>query len=294
MSECQGEHKIEMAGGDDAVLLIHGLTGSPFEMKYLARRLNRAGFTVKGPCLAGHGKTLADLKKSRWQDWYQTVADAFYELKKQHATVSVAGLCMGALLALALSAEFKGDIAAISLLSTTLSYDGWGLPWYKFLIPLAYYTPAGYLYSFEEREPYGIKNKALRVRIVEGMKDNSIAYSSVPGVSMRELFKLINVTKKLIPQVKTPTLILHSQEDDLASKKNALYVQKNIGASDVRLVLLDDCYHMLPIDNQRDVVAAETVAFFKDHTSLRRKLFRETQIIATENLASSEPRQLQI
>ncbi|MGQ9499158.1 MAG: alpha/beta hydrolase [Dissulfurimicrobium sp.] len=72
--------------------------------------------------------------------------------------------------------------------------------------------------------------------------------------------------------MKTPTLILHSQEDDLASKKNALYMRNNIGASDVRLVLLDDCYHMLPIDNQRDVVAAETVAFFKDRTSLRRKL----------------------
>lgn len=288
------EHKIYMEGGDDAVLLIHGLTGSPFEMKYLARRLNRAGFTVKGPCLAGHGKTLSDLKKSCWQDWYRTVADAFCELKERHTTVSVAGLCMGALLALSLSAEFKGDVAAISLLSTTLSYDGWGLPWYKFLLPLAYYTPAGYLYSFEEREPYGIKNKALRVRIVEGMKDSSIAYSSVPGVSMRELFKLINATKKLIPQVKTPTLILHSKEDDLASKKNALYVRNNIGASDVRLVLLDDCYHMLPIDNQRDVVATETVAFFKDRTSLRRKIFRDAHIITTENLVSAKPGQLQI
>lgn len=288
------EHKIELAGGDDAVILIHGLTGSPFEMKYLARRLNRAGFTVKGPCLAGHGKTLSDLKKSRWQDWYRTVADEFRELKKRHATVSVAGLCMGALLALLLSAEFKGDVAAISLLSTTLSYDGWGLPWYKFLIPLAYYTPAGYLYSFKEREPYGIKNKALRVRIVEGMKDSSIAYSSIPGVSMRELFKLINVTKKLIPQVKTPTLILHSEEDDLASKENALYVKKYIGASDVRLVLLDDCYHMLPIDNQRDIVADEIIAFFKHHTAFIGKRLEDIQVIATENPSSFEPRQLQI
>ncbi|MGQ9499159.1 MAG: hypothetical protein ACUVQ6_02100 [Dissulfurimicrobium sp.] len=99
---------------------------------------------------------------------------------------------MGTLLALLLSVEFKGDIAAISLLSTTLFYDGWGLLWYKFLIPLIYYTLAGYLYSFEEREPYGIKNKALRVRIVEGMKT-----ARVSGVSMRELFKLINVTKNL-------------------------------------------------------------------------------------------------
>jgi carboxylesterase len=264
------DHKIDLKGGDDAVLLIHGLTGSPFEMKYLARQLHQAGFTVKGPCLAGHGTTLADLKETRWQDWYRTVADAFRELKKKHATVSVAGLCMGALLAMFLSAEFEEEVAAISLLSTTLSYDGWGLPWYKFLLPVAYYTPVKYVYSFEEREPYGIKNEALRARIVEGMKDSSIAHSSVPGVSMCELFKLINKTKKIITRVKTSTLILHSREDDLASEKNALYVKEHIGADDVRMVLLDNCYHMLPIDNQRDVVANETIAFFKERITRRK------------------------
>src|SRR5574337_201282 len=220
------DHKIDMSGGEHAVLLIHGLTGSPFEMKYLARRLNRAGSPVKGPCLAGHGTTLPDLKKTCWQDWYASVHESFSELKRTHATVSVAGLCMGALLALTLSVDREEEVGAVALISTTLFYDGWGLPWYKFLIPLAYYTPACHIYSFKEREPYGIKNEALRTRIVEGMRDGSIAHESVPGVSMRELYRLINVVKKnIIPRAKTPTLIVHSREDDLASAKNALYVQ---------------------------------------------------------------------
>ena len=259
------EHKIEMSGGEHAVLLIHGLTGSPFEMKYLARQLNRAGFTVKGPCLAGHGSTLADLKKTRWQDWYQTVYETFKEMKRTHTTVSVAGLCMGALLALKLSADLEEEVSAISLISTTLFYDGWGLPWYKFLLPLAYYTPACHIYSFKEQEPYGIKNEALRSRIVEGMRNSSIAHESVPGVCMRELYRLINVTKKaVIPKVITPTLIVHSREDDLASAKNAFYVQDHINSANTRLVLLDDCYHMVPIDNQREVAAEKIIHFFKE------------------------------
>ncbi len=257
------EHKIEMQGGEHAVLLIHGLTGSPYEMKYLARQLNRAGFTVKGPCLAGHGATLADLKRTHWQDWYQTVVDAHQELKRTHATVAVAGLCMGALLALRLAAEAGDDVSALSLISTTFFYDGWGMPWYRFLLPLAYYTPVSRFYSFAEREPYGIKNEALRVRIVEGMRDASIAYASVPWVSMRELYRLIKATKKILPAVSTPTLILHSRQDDLASEKNAAFVRDRIGSHEVRLQLLDDCYHMMTIDNQRDVVAGETAAFFK-------------------------------
>lgn len=259
------EHRIDMSGGEHAVLLIHGLTGSPFEMKYLARQLNRAGFTVKGPCLAGHGSTLADLKKTRWQDWYGTAHDSFKELKRDHAKISVAGLCMGALLALKLSVDLEEEVNAVSLISTTLFYDGWGLPWYKFLLPLAYFTPACHIYSFKEREPYGIKNEALRIRIVEGMRDSSIAHESVPGVCMRELYRLIDVMKKnVIARVTTPTLIVHSKEDDLASAKNALYVQTHIKSKDVRMLLLDDCYHMVPIDNQRNMAADEIIHFFKD------------------------------
>ncbi len=33
-------------GGRSGVLLIHGLTGTPREMKMLGKGLNRAGFTV--------------------------------------------------------------------------------------------------------------------------------------------------------------------------------------------------------------------------------------------------------
>jgi len=259
------EHKIDMQGGEHAALLIHGLTGSPFEMKYLARQLHRAGFTVKGPCLAGHGSTLGDLKKTRWQDWYGTVYESFRELKRSHATVSVAGLCMGALLALKLSVDLEEEVNAVSLISTTLFYDGWGLPWYKFLLPLAYFTPACHFYSFKEREPYGIKNEALRTRIVEGMRGGSIAHERVPGVSMRELYRLIDVMKKkVISKVTAPALIIHSKEDDLASTENAHYVKKRIRSKDVRMLLLDDCYHMVPIDNERDVAANEIIDFFKN------------------------------
>jgi carboxylesterase len=257
------DYGIDLKGGDDAVLLIHGLTGSPFELKLLARKLHRAGFTVKGPCLAGHGLTLDELKRTRWQDWYGTVRSSFEELKGRHRSVSVAGLCMGALLALFLAADVGEEASSLSLMSTTLFYDGWSLPWYKFLLPLAYYTPLRFVYSFEEREPYGIKNQAMRTRVVEAMQNSAVAYTSVPGQSMYELYKLIGAVKKILPAVKTPSLILHSCEDDLAGIKNALYVQKHIGSDIVRLTLLDNCYHMLPIDNQRDVVAGETADFFR-------------------------------
>jgi carboxylesterase len=260
-------HKIDLPGGNHSVLLIHGLTGSPFEMKYLAKKLNKAGFTVKGPCLEGHCTTLKDLSKTKWTDWYRSVLESFIEMKKSSDSVSVVGLCMGALLSLHLSYEFGSEVAAVSLISTTLFYDGWSLPWYKFLLPIAYYTPLRFIYSYPETEPYGIKNKQLRERIVNLMKNDSIAYPKIPAPSMHELFKLIKEVKKELPAITTPTLILHSKEDDLTSLKNPDYVEAKIGSKTVRKILLDDSYHMMTIDNQKDRVAEETIKFFKDQIS---------------------------
>lgn len=254
---------IDLPGGGNAALLIHGLTGSPFEMKYLAKSLNAAGFTVKVPCLAGHGKTLNDLRKTRWQDWYKTVRETYDDMKKNYRSVSVSGLCMGTLLAIHLASEHGDDITALSLMSTTFFYDGWSLPWYKFLLPLAYYTPVRYIYSYKEKEPYGIKNKRIREYVTESMKHNSIAYSSIPSESMHEFYRLGREAKRSMLKVTAPALILHSLEDDLASARNADFVERNIGSTDIRKILIDDSYHMLTIDNQKHLVAQKTIDFFK-------------------------------
>jgi len=261
------DHKIDLPGGKHSALMIHGLTGSPFEMKYLAKKLNKAGFSVKGPCLEGHCTTLKNLSKTNWEDWYGSVRESFVEMKKSSDSVSVVGLCMGALLSLHLSHEFGSEVVAVSLISTTLFYDGWSLPWYKFLLPISYYPPLRFFYSYAETEPYGIKNKLLRERIVHLMKNDSIAYPKTPAPSLHELFKLIRETKRELPEVTTPALILHSKEDDLTSMKNPDYVEEKIGSKVVRKIILDDSYHMMTIDNQKDRVAEETIRFFQEQIS---------------------------
>ena len=260
-----GEEGITLPGGQDVVLLIHGLTGSPHELKYLAQKLNEAGFTVVVPYLAGHGTSLADLKTKSWTDWYETVRLKLLRLDGSYRHIYVGGLCMGAVLALLLAHDYPERVKALSLMSTTLKYDGWSLPWYSFMLPLAYCPPFLYCYYFPESEPYGVKDERLRRIIVRGLTNNNVAYDRVPAVSMRELYRLANKVKKLLPAIKTPTLLLHAQEDDLASLKNAEYVERHIGTSVLKKLVLDDSYHMIVVDSQRDVVASETVGFFSKH-----------------------------
>src|SRR5262245_19529201 len=111
--------------GDAGVLLCHGITGAPAEMKPLVRRLAGAGFTVSCPALAGHCSTLRELKRTRWTDWYATLESALDALREQCSTVFVSGLSMGALLALKLAADHPDTVQGVATLSATFVYDGW-------------------------------------------------------------------------------------------------------------------------------------------------------------------------
>ena len=101
-----------LSGGDVGVLLIHGFTGSPAEMRPLGRFLHGRGLTVAAPLLPGHGTTPADLNRCRWQDWLACAEIALAELQAQCRAVFVAGLSLGALLTLTLAGQHR-DLAGI-------------------------------------------------------------------------------------------------------------------------------------------------------------------------------------
>jgi carboxylesterase len=62
---CLGSTGFYDKRGEDAVLLIHGLTGTPAEMRYIAKNLLKQGFSVACPQLAGHCGSVSDLKRSK-------------------------------------------------------------------------------------------------------------------------------------------------------------------------------------------------------------------------------------
>src|SRR6266849_6516413 len=91
--------------GRTGVLLVHGITGSPAEMRPLVRKLTAKGFSVACPQLAGHCSSLSALKQTSWHDWYGSIENALFTLRERCDTVFVSGLSMGALLALRLAAR---------------------------------------------------------------------------------------------------------------------------------------------------------------------------------------------
>ncbi|MES2160948.1 MAG: alpha/beta fold hydrolase [Pseudomonadota bacterium] len=262
---------IELAGGPHAVLALHGLLGNPLEMQYVGKRLQRAGYTVVIPLIPGYGYSSGQAdsyRTTRSERWFEEVSRLFDQLKQTHASVSVVGLCIGAVLALRLAIERGDQIASLGLLATTLAYDGWSIPKYRFLLPLAYYTPLRRWYSYQERYPYGLKNENLRRWIAREMKVSDSSAAGASRLSAEGIFqaqRLIKQVRSQLSKVVAPALIIHAEEDDVASTKSADLVESSISSPSRRKIILHNSYHIITLDNEKELVADETIAFFNQH-----------------------------
>ncbi|MGP1664506.1 MAG: alpha/beta hydrolase [Rhodanobacter sp.] len=254
-------------GGRSGVLLIHGLTGTPMEMRLLGKGLNKAGFTVHGVQLAGHCGNVEDLLATGWHDWYASVQKAADELHEKVDQLFVGGLSMGALLALKLAADRPQQIAGVGVYGATFRYDGWSIPRLarlSFLLPLLKKIGIGRERSFMEQPPYGIRDERLRAQITTAMLGGDSAAAGLPGnpwYSLAEMYGLAASVRRQLPQVSSPCLVAHASEDDVASISNAELVVRKVNAP-TELLLLDDSYHMITIDKQRRTLIKHSAAFF--------------------------------
>jgi len=246
-----------------AILLLHGLTGAPAEMHPIGKMLHRAGCTVKAPLLAGHGGSRKALLSAGWRDWLASAEQAYDDLARDHERVHVGGICLGAMLAVALAA--RRPVAGIAAYGTTFRYDGWSMPRiasHRLLMMVAAGLPGIRRIGVPEREPYGLKDEKMRALVMRAQQEaNGGKVDTFPLGAIRQLYRLADHVDKIAPQVDAPTLIVHAREDDTSSIANAYRLRDRLNG-ETRLELLDDSYHLVHLDRQMDQVAGMTAEFF--------------------------------
>lgn len=259
------DYGFHFPGGPTAILLIHGLTGTPTELKIVAKGLSKAGFSVYGVQLAGHCGNEADLLATGWQDWLESALAAFDRIRSRHETVFVGGLSMGALLSLLVASHRPGRVSGCILYSPTMFYDGWSIPRISVALHAAILLGFGRFLRFRENFPYGVKDDRLRARIqaaMEAGQSEEAGLLHMPGRSLGQLLRLIRDLKRRLPAIRTPALVLHAREDDVTSIRNAAYIAAHIGGA-VEKILLDDSYHLITLDRERDLVIDHTIGFLR-------------------------------
>lgn len=257
------------------IILIHGLTGTPKEMMFLATFFNRKGYSVICPRLANHGEPIEVLQRTEWKDFYESVRRAMLDkdmMCNRRGSVFVAGLSMGALLALLLAMEFKEIISGASCLSPTLFYDGWNMPWSKYLLPIVYFIPAlSHFFYFKEETPYGIKNEAIRERVHryyskaqlnDIVNIDQYGYPYFPVALLYQLHLLVQHITKKLPCIHFPVQLIQAKDDDMTSIKNSEFIYDRIHSETKELVLLYNSYHVITADDERNIVADKMEQFF--------------------------------
>ncbi len=250
-----------------SVLLLHGLTGMPSEMRPIERHIKALGFEIVTPLLPGHGATHRELLETTWRDWVDGARRALDDLASRSDSVVVAGLSMGALLATLLAAE-DPRVAGIALLSPTMRYDGSSIPWTRCLLPLADVFPfLGKVTYWTETPPYGLKDERLQRRITRSVEAAKRGETTQFGLfrtysgALRELNRLVREVRVKAGGARCPALVLHSVEDTVTSVRNAEEIYALLGATDKSIQWLSGCDHVITLDLQRHEVARHVGEF---------------------------------
>lgn len=254
------------------VILIHGLTGTPNEMKSLANYLNKRGYTVIVPRMARHGESIWVLKGVTWQEIYASLRQVLLtgEASRITGPIFVSGLSMGALFALLLADEFRDRVCGVSCLAPTLFYDGWNTPFAKLFFPFAY-TPLRHIFYFKETLPYGIKNETIQNRIhkyystarLDDVEDaEQYGYPYFPVTLLHQLQLMVKHMNKKFPGMDFPIQLIQAKDDDVASVKNSKFIYDRVKSEIKEMVLLYNSYHVITADQERDTVAEKVTGFF--------------------------------
>jgi len=230
--------EIDLPGGPDAALLLHGLTGSTFELHPLAARLHAAGVRVLAPVMAGHGGAPEGLRGVPWSEWVAQAASDLFRLRGSRRTLVVGG-SMGGLVACALAHDHPGDVAGLVLLAPAfeLSLPG------KVAAVLGRVSPLRGLV---------LRKSGCDVRDREmGRRNGRCALAAVPLSAVAELKALSRAVGRVLPEVFSPALVLAGARDHTATVRGARRLAAALGGPKDFLILAES-QHLLGIDVERD------------------------------------------
>jgi carboxylesterase len=213
-------------GSSTGILLIHGFTGSPSEMRHLGYFLRDKGFTVKAVLLKGHGEAPGDMSKSNHRDWVESAELGYRELAECCREIFVVGFSMGGAIALQLAKQY--DIKGIISLSTPIRLMN-----RQYLVA----APLKYLKNIWRKE------------------------KRVPIKAMVNLLQLLNKIKTDLHKMDKPILIMQSYGDQAVHPSSANFIYKRVSSPDKSIIFLHKSGHVITCDVEKEQVFDEVYHF---------------------------------
>jgi carboxylesterase len=226
--------------GPTGVLLSHGYTATPAEIRYLAKAFHEKGYTVAGPLLPGHGTRPEDLNHVCWQDWVRAGEETLAKLFENCEHVFVGGESMGGVLALYLASQ-EPRIGGVLLYAPAIS------------------TPMG---TVDRIKLYA--GAPFITQVERESLDCSTEWQGYPGLPLKgtiQLLRFQEATRKRLSQIRQPVLIFQGRNDTTVAPEAGEIILNGIRSSVKEHYWMENSSHTIALDVERDRVAELSIRF---------------------------------
>lgn len=243
-----------------SALLVHGMMGTPYEMRWLGEQLAAAGMRVRGVRLSGHTGNPEDLGASNADSWYESVVQGLEDLRRYGDRIVVVGLSMGAVLAARLAIDQREAIAGIAM-----------------LVP-AFFLPRTATIAIRAVQRLGSIANHLYIHNDFGSDIHDAAARRIhptmrlfPLTAPINLLDLAKSMRRRLDRVTQPALVIYSKQDHTCPiDRNMKFVARRLGSQEHREVILEESYHVITVDSEKQRVADEVTGFV-DQFRIHRK-----------------------
>lgn len=234
----------------EAVLLVHGLGGGPYEVQRLGERLAAGGLTAEGIVLPGHEAGPLRMPRSVWPEWYAAVERRYEELTTRFEAVHLVGFSTGATLALKLAADRSLRGRLVLLAPFVRVYRPALLP----VTPERLVTKLSFLTDVPRRRP------PLRDRAVRGEVERCVSFRTFSLEATRSALDLVARAVEGAGSVTAPSLVVQGQRDTVVDPEGARDLLARL-PEPKRAVWLVDSDHLLTLDVERHEIEREVASF---------------------------------
>lgn len=232
------------------IILVHGWTSTPYEIRRLGKYLNDEGFTVIGPMLRGHGTKPEDIENVTWENWLEDLSVEVDKLKNECENVYVGGTSIGANLAMLLGIK-RPEIKGLVLLATPykIKFEKILELWGKMLLPFKKYNNKYYPPTF------GVSTTITRL----------VSYQKYSIKSALETLELVKVSRKRLSEIKQPCILIQSMQDHIVSHRSMDRIYEGLGSAIKKKKYIQKAYHTFISDIKNEHVFEDITNFLKEN-----------------------------
>jgi carboxylesterase len=230
---------------------LHGFSSSPKDLTYLGDYLAKKGITVYAPLLKGHGTCVEHMSLTTHKDWLNDAEKALNMLKKRCKKVYIAGISVQGNTSAILAA--KHNLDGIIFLGAPIFFKK--QMWVNFgslVLPIVRHFKPFYQKWYHKNLPDVLMKKR-------------VTYHKLSLKSCLEAYKIIRISKKILPKIKCPALIMQTKTDIQVRDDSPKYIYDHIGSNKKKIVWLPASYHVFVIDKKKELAFREIYNFLKNN-----------------------------